>query len=400
MSWIKHPGKLRILTFSVEDLWVGAGADAGRYAYKTTVGGHTKYVVTEGFIGYKLRVGGTVLEPVFSDVNGEFYFQGGNLILYKSAGSNWILMESESWNRHPLPPGYRPVSWFNSETRQTEGDAWWEGGLPTRNTEEFTPCGTATGTKTVEFYMPRWEKTRNAYDTTNSLTSNALGTYIDPEGHESDLTVGVRRWRDNHGTYYEKSLETVNWSFVYGSIHRDARNEPWVIGTYESPDGWMEGEEPNTETPVTFTFTTNSVNDLTATIYELFAHGYEGTYSPVFYDSATQTFRISVPEVTASVGWLECSEATFNTDLTFTDAEENRVYNLSDLLKGTITGLEARDDGLFLNGLECRDERLDDSVTFTYTHVEKDNLTIIYNCLIFSGSKTQDVVIGETAIWR
>ena len=324
MTWLKHPGKLRILTFSVEDLWVGAGADAGRYAYKTTVGGHTKYVVTEGFIGYELRVNGTVLEPVFSDVNGEFYFQGGNLILYKSTGNNWILMESESWNRHPLPPGYSPVSWFNSETRQTEGDAWWQGSLPTETTAEFNPNGTATGTKTVEFYMPRWEKTRNAFNMTNSLTSNVLGTYIDPEGHEFDLTVGARRWRDNHGTYYEKSLETVNWSFVYGSIHRDARNEPWVIGTYESPDGWMVGDEPSVENPVTFTFTTNSVNDLTATIYELFAHGYEGTYSPVFYDSATQTFRISTHDVTASVGWLECSEATFQQTLTFTKADETR----------------------------------------------------------------------------
>lgn len=223
-----------------------------------------------------------------------------------------MVASQNSWSeRYTIFPGYRPISWYNRETGEMEGDAWWQGGIPTQNTTEFIPYGKAEGTKIVEFYMPHWKKTKNALGSTSSsyLTSNVLGTYTDTDGVQEDLIVGVRMWEDNNGTDYRKSIEKKNGSYVYGSIHRDYTSEPWVIGDYESPDGWYEGAEPDVENPVTFTFTTNSINDLNTTIYGLFTHSYNWRYSDVYYDSKTKTFRISVPTVTASVGWLECTDA-------------------------------------------------------------------------------------------
>ncbi|MDO4583527.1 MAG: hypothetical protein Q4D62_05425 [Planctomycetia bacterium] len=115
------PGKLRFLTFDIDDLWVGAGLDLGRFAYVIEMGKVLKYVVTRGYVGYWLKIDETILKTTFFSVNGEWCFQGGIFILYKSTDSNWILMESDDSNltaRPNVPPGYKPVSWDNRETEK------------------------------------------------------------------------------------------------------------------------------------------------------------------------------------------------------------------------------------------------------------------------------------------
>lgn len=214
----KTPRQAPILTFSISDLWIGKGEDAGKFAYKTTVGRATKYVVTEGYIGYKLKIDGMVLNPIFSEVNGAVYFQGGNFILQRRAGTSWIMMKSGSWTYNPIPPQIPAgllVQLNQSERRGRMGG----GRLPTGGTSStaiFSQNGTETESKTVEFFMPRWEKTAAPFRSTNSLTSNVLGTYADPDGVQDDLTIGVRLWRGYDGrynTHYEKSLETLNKRF-------------------------------------------------------------------------------------------------------------------------------------------------------------------------------------------
>lgn len=72
MTWFKHPGNVRFLTFEIDDLWVGEGSDYGRLAYKINMDVSSKYVITQEFIGFYIKIDGTVLEPVFSDVKGEW----------------------------------------------------------------------------------------------------------------------------------------------------------------------------------------------------------------------------------------------------------------------------------------------------------------------------------------
>lgn len=264
MSWIKTPTKLRTETFRISDLWVELfSSTRHRYAYLFDDGSNAdKYVITEDYIGFKLKVDSTVLEPVYADFNGNIYFQGGNYLLFYSGSvlpivgtttcGGWVLMEGSS----SANVGYIPIAWENEETQAVEGDAWWSGGnLPTSGTVDFSPFGTAFGTKTVEFYMPRWEKTA-AGVSGDRLTDNVLGTYSDPDGINDDLFVGSRFWAKSTSadTYFEQSITKTNDHFTYGEIHWNAAHSVWILGEYGSSAGWYEGSEPNIENDVTFTF--------------------------------------------------------------------------------------------------------------------------------------------------
>lgn len=359
-----------------------------------------------------------------------------------SAYYNWFLMESrQNSSSSEILPGYMPVSWYNDEIDKTEGDSLWKGRFPSwsSTTQTFTPQGVAEDEKTVEFYMPRWEKVSGGVDPDERM--GVVGTYCDPDGINNDIVVGTPLFTDTYNhTCFPKSVEKTPWGthqiipggyydcyrlsehFTYGDIYYAHANglSAWVIGVYTSPNGWYKGEEPSKERDVTFTFQINPLEEKTLKLYQLFRISSLGTpLYPTVYDDSTQTFRMADKKVNIVVGWLECSAAELDVNLTFhfynritggtyvqDETVETRVYNMLELLKlGENPFSESYSNMIYITTSssarwQCNEtEKLQKSLTFSPNQIAKPDKTIAYKYLI-SGNLQKELLLTEAAIWR
>lgn len=430
---------MHFLTFNISDLLIGEGTDSGKYAYKIKLGYTEKYVITKGYIGYKIKVNGTELTPIFHDVNGNVYFQSNRLFLWFQ-GKQWILMgrnDNVDDGKRGFP-GYQPMEWRNSETEEMEGDEWWSGTLPTASgqTQIFYPHGTAEGEKTVEFYMPRWEQVSGGVDPNEIICQN-IGTYSDPDGVEDDLTVGTLMFSEESNSSKEhlKSITRTTWRtfvpggfwacykeynyFTYGEIYYAYTDQKraWVIGVLSSPDGWYEGEEPQKDRDVTFTFQLNPIEEISLHLRRLFVKKGDGSfYYPTFYDNSTSTIRMADKKVNPAVGWLECPASELDENLTFqlynprTNAliEDSSplVYNVLQLLKAgenPMTDVYSSYIAIRENSIRewrCYEtEKITKNIQFSVNHITKPDRVIVYEYLV-SGDVQEKVWMAEAPIWR
>lgn len=243
MSWQYVPSLFRTpevpgLT-PPDGIWRGKGGDEGRYSfYSSNWGGYI--IVEDGKFAHSLRIGSSILTPVFSDVNGYIYWQGDGYV-YFSKTFGWI------WAFEF--PGYEPIENVTFE----DGKIVWKGDRfykmysppysPDRE-ETLSPRG-SLGEEGEErkatAVWPRWV-----------AKSGEFGVYEGTDGASGERVKGLPRFRGN-GEWFVRSLNKEKGYFSYGRIRHVG--DKWLIGEEGSDAGWHEGEEPKAGGTVTFRFT-------------------------------------------------------------------------------------------------------------------------------------------------
>ena len=73
--------------------WYGEGTDAGYFAFSPGSYGWGSYIMTRGDFAYSLKIGGSVLRPVYSSINGYIYWEGSGYVYY-TLTYGWVYMPS------------------------------------------------------------------------------------------------------------------------------------------------------------------------------------------------------------------------------------------------------------------------------------------------------------------
>lgn len=232
MSFQRLPGVVRVPknpVFTLPDaVWRGTGPDEGLYAFE---GGGTwgRYVmVRDTDLCPSLIVDGSRHTPVFADVNGHIYWEGGGYV-YHSRSWGWIHCK--------MFPGYEPIEeYVRDDDGRThyEGDEFHTLGLPTAEGQERTGtprgCIREEAPITVTLEWRRW------------TCDSEFGVYEPQSGASGTKVLGLPQFR-GAGETFLRSLNRENGHFTYGRIHHASGK--WVIGTVGSASGWHEGAEPS-----------------------------------------------------------------------------------------------------------------------------------------------------------
>lgn len=245
MSWQRIPSLFRIpevptiSTPVTGAIWRGAGADEGLFAvYNSTWGGH--FIVRAEDLCFSLKIGSSVLKPVFSDVNGYIHWSGNGYVYY-TLTCGWVWCD--------VFPGYEPLESyeFKAEGVKWSGDSFYSLSGPPYgpgSTVQMTPRGSnreSGGAKELSAVWPRWV-----------AKSGEFGVYEGKDGREGEKIKGLPRFQ-GAGEYFIRSLEKENGHYRYGRIRNVGGK--WVIGEVGSNAGWHEGSEPSKDGSVTFRFT-------------------------------------------------------------------------------------------------------------------------------------------------
>lgn len=225
--------------FSVPNaIWRGKGGDEGCFSfYNGSWGGNI--IVQDGKWCPSVMIGSSMLDPVFSDVNGYIYW-AGNGYVYFTRTYGWV------WAFEF--PGYEPVEnvSFDEGKVKWSGDRFYTMYNPPveqgREVELRPRGGLAEEGKeqTASAVWPRWV-----------AKSGEFGIYEGEDGAKGQRVKGIPRFRGN-GEFFVRSLNKEKGYFTYGRIRFNG--EKWVIGEVGSDAGWHEGDEPQVGGSVTFRF--------------------------------------------------------------------------------------------------------------------------------------------------
>ena len=191
---------------------------------------------------YCLQVDDYVMRPVFSNVNGYIYWQGGAAYVYMTQSNGWVWCQRF--------PGYEPLEDWKKDGEYQEyrwtGDKFYKlDYVPYYPGNEVTmrPRGSIRDDgeeKTVTAVWPRWV-----------ARNGEFGVYDGQDGESGERVLGLPRYKGD-GEYFVRSLNREKGYFTYGRIH--CSKGRWVIGEIDSPGGWHEGSEPKPNGSVTFRF--------------------------------------------------------------------------------------------------------------------------------------------------
>lgn len=230
MNFYRYPGKLHLPVLPVVplDIWM---SDSGMLNIKFS---EKKYIIAKNFIG-NILCDGDELVPIYRNVNGYIYWKGQGIYLYYSNGL-WVLSSSLGLPPDSVVGGYSGAL----------GDPFSDTSFP------FSPAGAYENentvlenvsrlpkytTKELKWKWERWEATEFA------------GIYTKAGEPSNTRTIGFPQWNDEDGTAY------VCIDGNFSNILYNEEIGKWVIGEYQSKNGWWEGEKPDKEHPVTFVFT-------------------------------------------------------------------------------------------------------------------------------------------------
>lgn len=265
MSFVYNPTYFRlphypnIYNSSINGFWCGRGEEDNGYLVYLW---NDRYVMTTGIFGNFIRIGTTNYTPSHLEVNGYVWYSGENNYLYYSK-------KYGAWVIHNKFPGYEPQEMYDNEKQAWFGDDFYTGFIPSAMDgaiSNFSPRGgyrNGGSSKIATYYFPRWEK--------GTETGTVTGEYLPKEPNTGNKYFGIPRWRDNHGTYYIRSLAKVGSFFTYGTIHNVSGK--WLIGDVGNASGWHEGSEPSKTGSITFLFKRNegstvSGYNLTLSLYD------------------------------------------------------------------------------------------------------------------------------------
>ena len=248
MSFHYVPGQFRtpqIPNFVLPDgMWCGEGSDAGYYAFDAGSNWGGRIITKE--LCYSLVVGGSVLKPSFSSINGYIHWSGG---VWYTQTWGWVYMTG-------MFPGYEPLEDYDPQEQKYTGDAFYTLSIPSGNgrTSRMTPHGSIREgeVKEVSAKWTRWTAT-GFFE---------FGEYEPQDDATGTRWLGLPRFRGG-GEYFTRSLEKTNGHFTYGRI-RYASGKG-VIGEPGSDAGWHEGAEPKRDGSVTFRFTKPEGSEATGT---------------------------------------------------------------------------------------------------------------------------------------
>ena len=96
-------------------IWRGKGGDEGYFAFNAGSWGYNVIVRDPNFC-YKLQIDGSLLTPVFSDINGYVYWEGSGYVYYTQT-YGWVWCDKF--------PGYEPLE--NYKWKEEEREYEWTG---------------------------------------------------------------------------------------------------------------------------------------------------------------------------------------------------------------------------------------------------------------------------------
>ena len=222
-------------------IWRGKGGDEGYFAMNVGYSWGGNVIVRDPNFCYKLQIDGSLLTPVFSDINGYVYWEGSGYVYYTQT-YGWVWCDKF--------PGYEPVE--NHKWKEEEREYEWTGdrfytfnGPPYYpDTEvEMEPRGSLREkgeSKSLKAVWPRWV-----------AKNGEFGVYEGKDGESGQRIKGLPRFKGN-GEYFVRSLNKEKGYFTYGRIHYASGK--WVIGEVGSAGGWHEGSEPKADGSVNFKF--------------------------------------------------------------------------------------------------------------------------------------------------
>ena len=221
-------------------IWRGKGGDEGYFAFNAGQWGYNVIVRDPNFC-YKLQIDGSLLTPVFSDINGYVYWEGSGYVYYTQT-YGWVWCDKF--------PGYEPLENYKWKEDEREyewtGDRFYTFSSPPYNPDsevEMRPRGSiyeSGETKQLKAVWPRWV-----------AKNGEFGVYEGKDGESGQRIKGLPRFKGN-GEYFVRSLNKDKGHFTYGRIHYASGK--WVIGEVGSAAGWHEGSEPKAEGSVNFKF--------------------------------------------------------------------------------------------------------------------------------------------------
>jgi hypothetical protein len=256
----------------------GIGNDAGYNIYRTT-----KYIRSQYFGNwYYVTPGGYNLYPLYQTYNGEACFGTAYYLFYDNT-YGWVLKDS-------FLPCYE--YWVASESHYFGDDFWSTTSLSTTKLP-------SEGGGSVEFKAHGYQRgsTKGAYEGTPRYldfrfirweSSNLYGEYSPLGGASGTKYVGVPEWNSTYGTNakydrsvnvstsnitpYQSSSGYYTYYMVIAGNATQTRNiyyrtlySKWLIGVYNSPLGWYEGNEPSKTEDVDFIFTVPEGSEVTGT---------------------------------------------------------------------------------------------------------------------------------------
>ena len=220
-------------------IWRGKGGDEGFFALKVDYDWGGNIIVRDPNFCFKLQIDGSVLSPVFSDINGYIYWEGNGYVYYTQT-YGWVWCDKF--------PGYEPLEDYEWEDEETKwsGDRFYTFYNPPYSPDrevEMQPRGSLYKdgeAKSLKAVWPRWV-----------AKSGEFGVYEGKDGESGQRIKGLPRFKGN-GEYFVRSLNKEKGYFTYGRIHYASGK--WVIGEVGSAGGWHEGSEPKADGSVNFRF--------------------------------------------------------------------------------------------------------------------------------------------------
>ncbi len=220
-------------------IWRGKGRDEGYFAMNVGYGWGGNIIVRDPNFCYKLQIDGSLLTPVFSDVNGYIYWEGSGYVYYTQT-YGWVWCDRF--------PGYEPIENYEWEEEGVKwtGDRFYTFSDPPYSPDsevEMQPRGSIAESgeaKPLKAVWPRWV-----------AKNGEFGVYEGKDGESGEKIKGLPRF-EGRGEYFVRSLNKDKGYYTYGRIHNASGK--WVIGEIGSAGGWHEGSEPKADGSVTFKF--------------------------------------------------------------------------------------------------------------------------------------------------
>lgn len=249
MSFVYLPTTILIPRSPILDygngLWVGRDDDNGICAFSVW-GVCDSWIMSPEFAP-DVVIGDIHLYPVYTNINGYMCWEGGGRCLYRSRTYGSFIMSD-------CFLGYEPLEKYNLEEKEYEGDEFYKVEFPW----EYEGKGTATprgclrdkdGEEELEVTL-EWRECWTCED--------EFGEYLPLSPNTEDpLHIGLPTWEGSDGETYAKSLTKDGKGYhTYGKAFYNPYYKVWMIGEYNSPNGWWQSSgEPTAPNDCTFKFT-------------------------------------------------------------------------------------------------------------------------------------------------
>ena len=244
-------------------------------------------------LGYGFVVSGSFLRPVYLNIGGFMYFEGGGWDLWFSDASTgnwgWVLTQGspgkppiEYWAYtdpyYPYDQSADPGGTYSS-AGSYQGSVFYTGSPPSLGgTSSFAARGSLRGTVSGQFSgtplnvttrFDRWLETGSEQFYTyyaDAVYGQATGT----------KTVGCAQWA--HGTvlYSQSVALDASGHFSYGAVTWNTAASAFVLGSYvpdpgtpTTPGWWQSSSPPTVGASWTLTFTKTSASTVTGSDIEL-----------------------------------------------------------------------------------------------------------------------------------